>query len=307
MYVVIGASGQVGQEMARALAPNVPLLLTHEQIEVADQVSIDQCLKDVSCSAIINLAAFHNVNACEDDPERAFRVNAVGAARIAHAARTMGCRLVYFSTDYVFGLNADRNSPCIESDPVAPLNVYGASKVAGEHLVRASCVDHLIVRTSSVFGDVTSRKGSTFPEMVLRRARAGEHLRIVNDQFMSPTYAPDLVHAVIALLDAGARGTVHIANGGVCTWHEFACATLSLAGIDEQPEAVSSAMFPSRAQRPAYSALASEQLPKWGMSPLRPWQAALEAYLQDRGEITRRSPTSCSPAASEQAGPLPTS
>jgi dTDP-4-dehydrorhamnose reductase len=290
MYIVIGANGQVGQEFARALASRGPLLLTHDQIEVSDPASVDRCLQGIECSAIINLAAFHNVNACEDDPEQAFSINAIAAARIAHAAHTIGCRVVYFSSDYVFGQNANRDSPYVESDPVAPLNAYAVSKVAGEHMVRAACANHLIVRTSSVFGAVTSRKGSTFPEMILRRARAGEPLRVVDDQFMSPTYAPDLAQTVIALLDAGATGTVHVTNGGACTWHEFACATLRLAGIDVQPEPVSSAAFPSPARRPAYSALASEQLAMWSVLPPRPWQAALEAYLAEKGELTQTSP-----------------
>ncbi len=290
MHVVIGANGQVGQEFACALASRNPLLLTHEQIEVGDPGSIDRCLQGLECSSIINLAAFHNVNACEDDVEQAFRINSIGAARIAHAADKVGCRVVYFSSDYVFGQDANRGSPYLERDPVGPLNVYGVSKVAGEHKVRAACADHLIVRTSSIFGAVTSRKGSTFPEMILRRARAGEPLRVVDDQFMAPTYAPDLVETVIALLEAGAAGTVHVANGGVCSWHEFACMTLRLAGIDVQPEAVSSAVFPSRARRPAYSALASEQLTRWSVAPPRPWQDALEAYLAEKGELRQTSP-----------------
>ena len=285
MYVVIGASGQVGQEFARHFSSRC-LLLTHEQIEVTDSASIDACLRDVSCSAIINLAAFHNVNVCEGDPDRAFRVNAIGAANVAKAAREKGCLMAYFSTDYVFGQNVARTSPYVESDPVGPLNVYGTSKAAGEHLVRAAGPDHLIVRTSSIFGAATSRKGSTFPEMIIQRARAGEPLRVVDDQFMSPTYAADLVRRVVELLNAGVTGTVHIANAGVCSWHEFASATVRMAGIPQQPEAVSSAAFPSPARRPAYSALASERLSECNISPLRVWRQALEAYLREKIVVT---------------------
>jgi dTDP-4-dehydrorhamnose reductase len=303
MYVVIGANGQVGQEFVHSLKSQDALFLTHEQIEVSAPESLAACFRGITCSAIINLAAFHNVNACEDDPERAFRINAVGAARVAEVAQSLGCRVVFFSTDYVFGQDSRRRSVYLESDPLAPLNTYGASKAAGELMVRAACPNHLIVRTSSVFGAVSSRKGATFPEMILRRARAGERLRVVNDQFMAPTYAPDLVASVLALLEAGATGTIHITNGGVCSWYEFASATLRDAAIDYEPEPVSSNCFPARAKRPAFSAMASERISAWNIQPLRSWQSALKAYLAETGAVTTGLSESCSRVASAPEPP----
>src|SRR5262249_23420914 len=158
----------------------------------------------------------------------------------------------------------------------------GASKAAGEHLIRALARDHLIIRTSSVFGSVTSRKGWTFPEMILRRARAGEALRVVTDQYMSPTYAADLVAAIIGLVEAGATGPVHVTNGGGCTWHAFATATLRLAGIDHAVAEVTSAELGASTRRPSYSRLDSDRLERWGLPPLRPWEDALRAYLVER-------------------------
>jgi dTDP-4-dehydrorhamnose reductase len=121
--------------------------------------------------------------------------------------------------------------------------------------------------------------------MILRRSLAGEPLRVVNDQYMTPTYTFDLVGTVIALLACGATGTVHVTNGGLCTWYDFARATLQIAGIDHPIEAVSSTMFPSAARRPAYSALASERLASWKVPPQREWQAALRAYLIEKGVV----------------------
>lgn len=287
-YVIIGAAGQVGQEFAKCLPAERLHPLTHEQVDITDPGSLARCLEGVDCRAVVNLAAFHDVNGCEQDPEKAFRVNAVGAANVARAARARGCTAVHVTSDYVFGLDAGRREPYVESDPVGPLNVYGASKVAGEHLVRALGPDHLIVRTSSLFGVATSRKGWTFPEMMLRRARAGEPLRVVSDQHMAPTYTLDLVRTMVALVEAGATGTVHVANGGGCSWHELATATLELAGVDRAVEPVSSDAFPSVARRPAYSRLGTERLPSLGVRPLRHWREALHAWLVEKGEIPAR-------------------
>ena len=143
----------------------------------------------------------------------------------------------------------------------------------------------MIVRSSSLFGVVTSKKGWTFPEMILRRARAGEPLRVVDDQYMSPTYTLDLVHAVVSLLEAKAAGTVHVTNSSGCTWFELARATLAMAGIEYNIEPVGSDAFPSKARRPAYSRLDSERLESMGVAPLRDWRDGLRAYLVEKGEI----------------------
>lgn len=288
-YVIIGASGQVGQEFAKCLPGERLHLLTHEQIDVTDRDSLARALDGVASRAVINLAAFHDVNGCESDWEQAFRVNAIGAGNVAHAAARRGCKAVFISTDYVFGLDGTRRAPYLESDPVGPLNVYGLSKVAGEHLVRAATPNHLVIRSSSLFGVATSRKGWTFPEMVLRRAVAGEPLRMVDDQYMTPTYTLDLVRSLIDLVEADATGTVHVTNGGGCSWYTLAMAALALAGIDKPIEKVSSEAFPSAARRPQYSRLESERMAAWGVPPMRGWEDALEAYMVEKGLIARGS------------------
>jgi len=163
--------------------------------------------------------------------------------------------------------------------------VYGASKVAGEQLVRATTDNHLIVRGSSLFGVVTSGKGWTFPELIMERASAGEPLKVVGDQYMSPTYTLDLVRAVVSLMDVDTAGTVHVTNGGGCTWHEFATATLDMVGVSHPIEKVTSEKFGSKAPRPKYSRLDSERLEELGVAPLRSWRDALRAYLVEKGRI----------------------
>lgn len=282
---VIGAAGQVGQEFTKCLETDTFVPLTRDQVDVVDPASVDACIDRIDCDVIITLAAFHDVNGCEDDIEKAFQVNAVGAGNVAQAAARGDRKLVYFSSDYVFGREDNRRTPYLESDLPEPVNIYGVSKVAGEQLVRVATDNHLIVRSSSLFGVVTSKKGWTFPEMILQRAKAGEPLRVVNDQYMSPTYTLDLVREVMALLEAGATGTVHVTNADGCTWYDFAQASLDLAGIEHPIEPVGSDAFPAKARRPSYSCLDSERLESIGVDGLRDWRASLRAYLIEKGVI----------------------
>jgi dTDP-4-dehydrorhamnose reductase len=283
--VIIGGKGQVGQEFKKHVSSENLVLLGHEDIEIADYASVMSCLENHEMDAIINLAAFHNTDLCEVDRSKAFLVNAIGAHNVARVAFELKRKVVFFSTDYVFGLDSQRDEPYIESDPVAPLNVYGSSKVAGELLVRASNENHLIIRTSSLYGVVTSKKGWTFPEMIYRKARNAEPLKVVTDKIMSPTYANEMVRATLDFLENDAVGTVHIAGGGQCSWYEFACATLTLLHINVAIEPVSSDAFRTKAQRPAYSVLDSMLFEKYHVKPMKHWQDALEQYLLEKGEM----------------------
>jgi dTDP-4-dehydrorhamnose reductase len=201
-------------------------------------------------------------------------VNAAGPAHLARAARSVGALLVHVSTDYVFDGSARR--PYLEDDCARPLSAYGASKLAGEQLVTSSGCAHLVVRTSGLFGDGGSRvKGGSFPERIVAAAREGRPLRVVSDQVFAPTYAPDLGRAVLALIEAGARGMYHVTSDGPCSWHDLACAALAAAGVDAPVEAISSADLAAHAPRPGYSVLSNARYLSLGLPPLRPWVAAL--------------------------------
>lgn len=292
-YLVVGLAGQVGQEFAKLVPEQRLQSLEHDTLDVADRRSVMRELERREFDVVVNLAAFHNVNACEEDSARAFAVNAQGAHNVSLAAAKLGKKIVFVSSDYVFGGRQPRSEPYLESDVPVPLNVYGVSKTAGESLVRLSNPDHLIVRTASLFGRATSRKGWTFPESMIRKARAGERLRVVDDQVMTPTYTLDLVRRITQLIDSDARGLVHVTNGGACSWHELAEATLELAGIGVPVQAVMSAEFPSTAKRPAYSALASERWKTLEMNPLPHWRQALANYLMEIGELQSEVSVAC--------------
>ncbi len=284
---VIGASGQVGSEIvaqARVAGFDV-LALTHDQCEVTDPVSVDEALKTIGVhDMVVNTAAYHRVDECETQPERSFEVNSGGAFYVANAARSKGAGIVHFSTDYVF--DGAKHEPYVESDAPNPLNVYGVSKLAGEMVIRDVNPAHYIVRISSVFGVAgSSGKGGNFVETMISKARDGEHLAVVEDMIMSPTFAGDAAHLLLQLLVKRAQpGVYHLANAGQCSWHEFASEILRLCRFDALPEAVAALTRPTPAKRPAYSALASEKLQKLRLTP-KSWREGLAEYLKRRSYI----------------------
>ena len=248
-------------------------------LDVTDAAAVERCLAEARPEVVFNAAAWNAVDLAETRFAEALLVNAAGPAHLARSARACGARLVHVSTDYVFDGAATR--PYGEDDPPRPLCLYGVSKLAGEQAVAASGDEHLVVRTSAVLGVGASRaKGGSFVERILARARAGQPLRVVADQVFSPTYAPDLADALVALAQRGARGLLHVTNSGTCSWHELAVAALEQAAVDVPVAPIPSAELHAPARRPAYSVLSGERLAALGLPPLRPWRAALPELLR---------------------------
>jgi dTDP-4-dehydrorhamnose reductase len=276
---VIGPRGQLGSALCEAFRRRAVdcVELDHGRVEVTDPQSVLVALRDARPAAVVNTAAFHKVDACEEDPKRAFEVNALGALHVARACREAGARCVYVSTDYVF--DGAKAEPYLEEDLPNPVNVYGASKLAGEHLVAQTCPDALVVRVASLFGGLGSRgKGTNFVLTVLERARRGEALRVVDDVRMSPTYAEDAAAAIVELVAAGASGVFHVVNKGACSWYELAVRVLELAGLRVPVHPVPQEAYPARARRPRNSALSTAKLEARGLR-LPPWEDAVQRYL----------------------------
>jgi dTDP-4-dehydrorhamnose reductase len=287
---VIGAGGQVGTEVVRAArAAGFDVLpLSHEECAVEDRAALDRALTALAPGDIVvNTAAYHRTDDCEDRPQEALAINAVGARNAALSAHTRGAAIVYYSSDYVFD-GAQCARPYAESDAASPINAYGVSKLAGEMFVRLVNPQAFVLRIASVFGVAGSRgKGGNFVETMLAKARRGEKIEVVDDIVMTPTFAADAADLTVALLARRAPpGTYHLTNAGACSWHEFATAIISGAGLDVPVAAVASASMPTRARRPAYSALASERLSSLGLSA-RPWRDALTDYLRARGHVQK--------------------
>jgi dTDP-4-dehydrorhamnose reductase len=286
--LVTGASGQLGTDLCKILTDYQLIPLTHKDIEIGDMGSVKQAFNKYKPGIIVNTAAYVRVDDCEDEKEKAFQVNYLGARNVAVVAQELGARLVHLSTDYVFGGEAEpRTTPYTEFDTPVPLSIYGRSKLAGENLVRHSCLRHFIVRASALFGVAgSSGKGGNFIETMVRLARERDELKVVNDQVFSPTYTGDLARKIAQLIDTECYGIFHVTNRGACSWYEFTVEILKLVGIKTPVVPITSDQYPQKARRPRYSVLDNYHLRLLGMDDMRPWQEALKDYLIARGHIT---------------------
>jgi dTDP-4-dehydrorhamnose reductase len=256
--------------------------LTHAEIEITNGPRVVEILTELSPGLVINTAGFLRVDECESVPEKACLVNGVAIKYLAEACAGLSATLVHFSTDYVF--DGEKRTPYTESDTPSPINAYGLSKLMGEQFLRYLLPeDHLIVRTSGVYGPAGSRnKGGNFIETMLRLAGEGRAISVVDDQIFSPSYAPDLAGAVLTLISEGVRGTVHLTNSGVVSWHDFARRAFELAALSPRLTPISSSEFGAAARRPAYSVLDNGRAHESGLPPMRSWDLGLADYLSAR-------------------------
>ena len=252
----------LGQDIVRAARGDV-VALTRADLDVTDA---DAAREALAGSTVINCAAHSDVDGAESDPDRAHAVNAEGARNVAQAAE----RVIYISTDYVFA--GSKHEPYVESDPLDPLSAYGASKAAGELATASANANHLIIRSSWLFG----RGGRNFVATMLALARGREdELRVVDDQVGCPTFTGHLAEALLPLAASDQLGILHVAGASSCSWFEFAREILDRAGIEAELQPCSTEQFPRPARRPAYSVLGSER----GGPALPAWQDGLDAYL----------------------------
>jgi dTDP-4-dehydrorhamnose reductase len=272
---VTGAGGMLARSVVRALeaAGHDVLALGRDDADVTRYAALVHPLRAFRPDWVFHLAAFTKVDECETRPDHAHRVNGLGAKNVALAAAECGAAVLAISSDYVFGGDAQR--PYREYDPPAPRSVYGASKWAGEQAVREVHPRHLIVRTSWLFG----RGGPNFIDSILARGRAGEALRVVDDQRGSPTWTHDLARGLLDLAESGQYGTYHCTNTGDCTWYELAAHALDRAGVRASLERTDSKSFARPAPRPAYSVLDHDWFDQVTGRPLPHWQDAVGRYL----------------------------
>jgi dTDP-4-dehydrorhamnose reductase len=279
---VLGAEGQLGRDLVPRLGPNV-VPLTRADIDLARPETIGPVLERIRPRVVVNCAAYNLVDRAETEREAAFAVNAWGVQALAKACGDAGCKLVHFSTDYVFGLHGTRTAPFDVGDAPGPVSVYGLSKLAGEYLVRSALADHLLIRTCGLYGVWgTGGKGGNFVETMLRVAGQGKPLRVVHDQRCSPSYTADVADTTAALIRADTRGLFHVTNAGSCSWYELAAEAFRLVGVKADLTPITSAEFGAAAKRPPFSVLSNAKLGSAGVAPPRPWQEALAAYLQER-------------------------
>ena len=283
--LVTGASGMLGHDVCTAFrqAGNEIVPTGSAELNVADPAQTRSVILAEMPDLVVHCAAYTDVDGCERDPDKAYRVNAIGSGNVATACNAAGAQLIAISTDFVF--DGQKTEPYTEFDEPRPLGIYGASKLAGEQMARVACSEHKIVRTSWLFGE----HGKCFPKTILNAALTRPELRVVADQYGTPTGTIDLAQALVTLSNISLAGTYHIANAGACTWHDLAAETLRLAGLAEvKLTPIRADEWPTPTSRPMYSALRPYVWELLGHAPLRPWREALSDVinvLADSGSL----------------------
>jgi dTDP-4-dehydrorhamnose reductase len=273
--LVTGAGGMLGTDVVRAAqAENHEVVaLPRAELDIRRAALVRRTMERERPDAVINCAAWTDVDGAEAGEEAATDLNGRAAGVLAAAAARIGASIVHPSTDYVFDGTA--RTPYLESHPTSPINAYGRSKLAGEHAVAGANPRHFVVRTSWLFGPA----GRNFVETMLGLASTGGPVLVVRDQVGCPTYTGHLAEALVRLVDGESHGLHHIAGSGQCSWFEFANEIFEQAGLDTRAMSCTSDEFPRPAARPAYSVLRTER--DYGFE-LPPWQEGLASYLAER-------------------------
>jgi dTDP-4-dehydrorhamnose reductase len=273
--LVTGAGGQLGHDLMNAFAGDDVVGLRSADLDVTREPAVVAAVRDHAPDLVVHAAAFTKVDACEAEPETAWRVNALGTWWVARACALAEAAMVYISTDYVFDGTGDR--PYTEFDPVGPRSVYGRSKEAGEQLVRETLRTYYIVRTSWLQGT----HGANFVKTMLHLGREHGAVQVVGDQTGSPTFTFDLAPAIRRLAVTGRYGTYHLTNAGSCTWFAFAQAIFCEVGLDVTCTPIETAAFGAPAPRPAFSVLDNLKARLIDLKPLPEWRASLKRLIAE--------------------------
>ena len=277
--LVTGRNGQVGAELAASLAALGEITATDRaQLDLANELATRRVLRELKPEVIVNAAAYTAVDRAESESELAMQINARAPGVLGEEAKRLGALLVHYSTDYVF--DGTKSAPYVEDDVPHPLNVYGRSKLEGERAVAASGARHLILRTSWVYGP----RGRNFLFAILARARKGEPLRVVADQFGAPTSSIAIARATARLLEktrtlSGAEGLYHFTAQGETSWHGFAQAIVAGAGLKVEVAPITAAEYPTAARRPMNSRLDNGKLERVFGLRLPDWKAQLDEVM----------------------------
>ena len=272
---MFGGAGQLGGDLTDEIRRrgDEVTAVAHASGDITNPAAVKHAIGAGRPDAVVNCAAWTRVDAAEDHEAEAELVNATGAGIVAAACSTAGVRLCHLSTDYVFDGSA--TEPIDEDAPTAPRSTYGRTKLHGEEAVRSACRDHLIVRSSWLYG----RQGPNFVLTMLRLASERPDVRVVADQHGAPTWTGHLAPAILRLMEIATPGTYHVTNSGATTWYGFAVAAIRARGLNTEVVPITTAEYPTAAVRPAYSVLDNRRWRELGEPPLPNWEDGLAAYL----------------------------
>lgn len=277
--LVTGVKGQLGHDVVLELEKRgmEAIGVDIDEMDVTDASEVDRVIKEAAPDAVIHCAAYTAVDAAEDNEATCRRVNADGPRNIAKVCRDLDVKMLQVSTDYVFSGQGER--PWEPEDEKEPQSVYGQTKYEGELAVQELLEKYFIVRIAWVFGI----HGQNFVKTMLRLAETHDTLRVVNDQFGSPTYTHDLARLLVDMILTDKYGVYHATNEGDCSWYEFACAIFKEADLSVNVIPVTTEEYGARAKRPANSRMNKDKLTQMGFERLPAWQDALRRYLQELG------------------------
>jgi dTDP-4-dehydrorhamnose reductase len=281
--LITGGGGQLASDLEAHLRFDAEVVApSRADLDITDDAAVRAVFDDLRPAVVYNCAAFHNVEVCEREEDRAFEVNARAVKRLAARCADHGARFVHLSTNYVFDGAADRSYG--EGELPSPRSIYAISKLAGEHAALAYAPGALVVRTAGLYGMHGSvSKGGNFVTRMIGRAREQGALKVVADQRLTPTFTSDLATGILAAVEAHVTGTLHVTNSGATSWHGFTEAIMELAGVSVPVQAVSTVRQPGAADRPLNGVLVSPVSEQVGLTPLRPWRTALAGYLEQVG------------------------
>lgn len=275
--LVTGVNGQLGHDVVNELEKRgIEAVGTDiNDMDITDAESVNRVIKAESPDAVIHCAAYTAVDAAEDNEEICRRINVDGTQHIADVCKELDIKMIYISTDYVFGGQGER--PWEPDDERDPQSVYGQTKYEGELAVQNTLSKYFIVRIAWVFGI----NGKNFVKTMLRLSENHDRITVVNDQFGSPTYTYDLARLLVDMVLTEKYGIYHATNEGICSWYEFACAIFKEAGIKMDVVPVTTAEYGAKANRPYNSRMSKEKLAENGFEKLPAWQDALKRYLAE--------------------------
>ncbi|MGA3345145.1 MAG: dTDP-4-dehydrorhamnose reductase [Terracidiphilus sp.] len=281
---VLGANGQLGSDVCAAFLRNGDEItgLFHSDLELTSAASVEAALSARNPDLVINTAAMHHVEKCELNPTDAFAANAIGAKNVAEWAKRADSTVIYISTDYVF--DGRKGSPYLETDIASPLNAYGVTKLAGEHFTSAVAPKHFVLRVSAIYGSQPCRAkgGLNFVELMLKLSRERDKLRVVDDEFVTPTPTVQIAEQLVVLSRSSNYGLYHGTAEGSCSWYEFAREIFRATDTAICLEKANPGEFPAKVPRPKYSVLDNGALKAANLNVFTDWREGLQCYLNAR-------------------------
>lgn len=285
--LVIGANGQLGQDILKEFKHSFNVIPSyHNNLDITDFKKVKHILKQIRPQIIINTAAYHKVDEIESNLQKAFLVNAIAPQNIAKVANEINSTVVHISTDYVFGQDINRKKPYHENNRPGPINSYGLTKLAGEHMIKMYASKYFIIRTCGLFGTSGfSQKGENFVERMINLGRTKHEIRVVKDQILSPTYIVNFAQNLHLLLKTNNFGVYHMVSEGSCSWWRFTKELFELLRIKKTPIPVDSNFFKTVAKRPKYSVLENSNLKKLNLNKMNHWKINLKSYLLEKNYL----------------------